>query len=45
VPRFQLFNLAKDPAEKTNVIDKHPELAERLKAQLAKVIENGRTRP
>ena len=45
VPRFQLFNLAEDPAEKTNVIDKHPELAERLKAQLAKVIENGRTRP
>ena len=45
VPRFQLFNLAEDPAEKTNVIDKYPELAERLKAQLAQVIENGRTRP
>lgn len=45
VPRFQLFNLAKDPAETTNVIDRHPEVAERLNAQLAQIIENGRTRP
>ena len=45
VPRFQLFNLAKDPQERSNVIDKHPELAERLKVQLAQIIEQGRTRP
>jgi arylsulfatase A len=45
VPPFQLFNLADDPAEKTNVIDKHPDVAARLKAQLKKIIEDGRTRP
>ncbi len=45
VPPFQLFSIADDPAEKTNVIDKHPDVAERLKAQLAKIIEDGRTRP
>jgi len=45
VPPFQLFNLADDPAEKTNVIAKHPDVAARLKAQLAKIIEDGRSRP
>ena len=44
VPQYQLFNLASDPAEKTNVIDKHPKVAGRLKAQLAKIIADGRTR-
>lgn len=45
VPAFQLFNLADDPAETTNVIEKHPEVTERLKAQLAQIIEAGRSRP
>lgn len=45
VPPFQLFYLADDPAEKANVIEKHPDVAARLKAQLAKIIEDGRTRP
>ncbi|MBC8354470.1 MAG: arylsulfatase [Planctomycetes bacterium] len=44
VAQFQLFNLADDPAEKTNVIDKHPNVADRLKAQLAKIIQDGRSR-
>ena len=44
VPPFQLFNLVDDPAEKTNVIDKHPEVAARLKAQLDRIIEDGRSR-
>ena len=34
VPQFRLFNLAEDPQENTNVITDHPEVAERLKAQL-----------
>jgi arylsulfatase A len=39
-----LFNLANDPAEKTNVIQENPEVAEKLKTQLAKIIEDGRSR-
>ena len=45
VPEFQLFNLEKDPAEKTNVIDEYPEVASRLKRQLAAIIGQGRSRP
>ena len=45
VPQFQLFNLDDDPAEKTNVIKAHPEVAARLKKQLATIIEKGRSRP
>lgn len=45
VPQFQLFNLAEDPGENENLWDKHPEIGERLKSQLAQVIENGRSRP
>lgn len=45
VPEFQLFNLANDPSEKRDVIDEHKELAEQLKARLARIIENGRSRP
>lgn len=44
-PPFQLFNLSDDPAEKTNIIDDHPEVASRLKRQLAAIIEQGRSRP
>lgn len=44
VPQFQLFNLDADPEEKKNVITNHPEVASRLKKQLAEIIERGRTR-
>ncbi|MCP4785223.1 MAG: arylsulfatase [Fuerstiella sp.] len=45
VPQYQLFDLTSDPAETTNVISKHPDVATRLKAQLAGIIEDGRSRP
>lgn len=45
VPVFQLFDLAKDPGETTNVIDQHPEISEQLKSRLAKLIAAGRSRP
>lgn len=45
VPQFQLFNLETDPQEKANVISDHPQVAQELKAQLAALIENGRSRP
>ncbi len=44
VPQFQLFNLDEDPSEETNVINDHPEVATRLKNQLAKIIQQGRSR-
>ena len=44
VPKFQLFNLADDPAETNNVIAEHPQIAEELKAELAAQIKAGRTR-
>ena len=44
VPKFQLFNLADDPAEKKNVIAEHPQVAAELKAELAAQIKAGRTR-
>ena len=43
--RFQLFNLADDPAEQNNVLGQHPDVAKRLKKQLTEIIEAGRTRP
>ena len=45
VPPFQLFNLNDDPGEKRNVIEQHPDVAERLKSELAKIINEGRSRP
>ena len=44
VSRYRLFDLSKDPGEKMNVIDAHPEVAKRLIAQLQKVITDGRSR-
>ncbi|MDA8975126.1 arylsulfatase [Akkermansiaceae bacterium] len=44
VPEFQLYNLSKDPSETTDLLVKRPEVAERLKAELAKAIADGRTR-
>ena len=44
VPQFQLFNLANDAGEQKNVIDDHPDVAEKLKTRLAKIIEDGRSR-
>ena len=44
VPPFQLFNLDEDPSEKKNVIKDHPEIAARMKKQLAKIIDEGRSR-
>ena len=45
VPQFQLFDLAKDPGETTDVLAKNPEVAERLKSRLAALIAAGRSRP
>ena len=45
VPRYALFNLETDPAEKHNVSADHPQVAQRMQQQLAQLIQAGRTRP
>jgi arylsulfatase A len=44
-PQFQLFDLSKDPGEKTDLIAQHADVAEKLKARLAAIIAAGRSRP
>ncbi len=44
MPRYQLFDLSSDPSESRNVMDSHPEVAERMIAQLDEMISAGRTR-
>ena len=41
---MELYHLGDDPAEVMNVIDQHPEVAERLKDQITEIIQRGRTR-
>ncbi|NLS98238.1 MAG: arylsulfatase [Planctomycetaceae bacterium] len=43
--KFELFNLADDPGETTNLIEKQPERAEQMKGRLAAIREAGRSRP
>lgn len=45
LPTWQLFDLEADPNERQNVIDQHPEQADRLREQLQRVIDDGRSRP
>ena len=44
VPQFQLFDLATDPSETKNVMDENSEIGEKMKAELAKIIADGRSR-
>jgi arylsulfatase A-like enzyme len=44
VKRIRLFDLEKDPAELNDVSEQHPEVTERLVAQLEGIIKAGRSR-
>lgn len=44
-PRFQLFNVGVDPAEKTNVLAQNPEIVQRLGHLMRGYILNGRSTP
>src|SRR5581483_4358409 len=44
-PRFQLYDLAEDPAEKKNVVAEHPDVVRQLAHQLREMIVNGRSTP
>ena len=45
LPPVQLYNLARDPAERHNVQDQHPELVARLTGLLEKYVADGRSTP
>jgi arylsulfatase A len=45
LPRFQLYDLDQDIGERNNVMDKHPEVVERLTELLAKYVGKGRSTP
>jgi len=44
-PEFQLFDLATDPVEKTNVLAAHPEVAQKLGHLMRQYIIDGRSTP
>jgi arylsulfatase A len=43
-PQGQLYNLASDLGETTNLYSKHPEIVARLTAELKKIVDDGRSR-
>jgi arylsulfatase A len=43
LPPIQLYNVADDPAEARNLQARHPEIVQRLRAQLEKYISEGRS--
>ncbi len=42
---FELYNLAEDPGETTNLYEKHPEVVARLKKRMIEIVERGRSTP
>src|ERR1043166_584874 len=45
MPRFQLFDVGTDPAEKSNVISQHPEIVQRSGRMMRDYLVNGRSTP
>ena len=43
MPEFQLYDLATDPGERTNLVAAHPERVAKMKAMMEEAIERGRT--
>jgi len=44
-PVGQLYNMADDPGETTNLYSQHPEIVQRLTTELEAIVANGRSRP
>ena len=45
LPKFQLYDLSKDPSEEHNLYEQHPNVAKELKQLMVSYIENGRSTP
>ena len=41
--RLELYNVATDKSESTNVLAKHPEIAAKLEKELTGIVANGRS--
>jgi arylsulfatase A len=40
---YELYNLARDPGEESNVFDGNPEIAKRLEKKITQIVCRGRT--
>ena len=45
LPKLQLYNIKEDPAEKNNVVKKHPQIVKKLTLLMKKYIDKGRSTP
>ena len=45
LPQYQLYHMKEDPREQNNLIEKHPEVVERLTKLITRFVENGRSTP
>ena len=45
LPRFQLYDLDKDIGERNNVMDKHPDVVERMTELMTRYVAEGRSTP
>jgi arylsulfatase A len=43
-PRLALYDLSKDPREKNNLAEKNPEILKKMKNELQKILDDGRSR-
>jgi arylsulfatase A len=43
--KYELYNIADDPSETTNLYFEHPEIVEKLTKRITEIIETGRTTP
>lgn len=44
-PAMQLYDMEKDPGERVNVVDEHPDIVRRLSERMRSYIERGRSTP
>ncbi len=45
LPRYQLYHLKSDPGEEKNLVSRHPQRVEAMKALLTKYVQEGRSTP
>jgi hypothetical protein len=41
--KFKLYDLDNDPSEQRNLMNRHPEIFERMKTELQRLLDDGRS--